>query len=209
MNTLKTLAIASISLLSLSHTYSAENEKSDSTAISDTIITNIEYESLPETEDQDYATLYVYRPFGPGMLVSYKLNLDDSVLCRVKNDWCQKVTIKKEGMFTLWAQSEGKEKLPIYIEKGGVYFIRCSVVPGFFVGHPLLELVDEEIGTEEYFSIVKENYESLVILKTGLTIKCHILDESEDAVTVLFLKNGNEETADIKKENIKEIETLY
>ncbi len=103
--------------------------------------------------DAGYALLHVYRASGTGPLVSFDLHLGDTVICRVKNKWKQTIMIKKEGLNTLWAKTESKAEIPVKIEFGNEYYIRCSVAMGAFVGRPRLELVDRKTGKIEFDTI--------------------------------------------------------
>ncbi len=98
----------------------------------------------------DHAILYVYRTGGTGALVSYNLNLGDSVICRVTNKIRQKIEIRTEGAHELWAKTESKASIPIEIKKGRTYYVRCGVGMGVLVGRPTLDLVDHRTGKTEY-----------------------------------------------------------
>lgn len=106
--------------------------------------------------DEGCALLHVYRHSGQGALISYDLHLGDTVICRVSNKWKQTIKIKKDGLNTLWARTESKAEIPINIEFGKEYYIRCRVTMGAFVGRPRLELVDNRTGKIEYESIQKK-----------------------------------------------------
>jgi hypothetical protein len=123
-------------------------------------IDNTENYTLPATafddsEDADYAILYVYRPGGPGGLINYDLHLGDSVICRVLNNWKDTIIINKDGLNTLWARTEAKFELPINIRFGNEYYIRCLIGGGMFVGRPVLEIVDNQIGRFEFQSVAQ------------------------------------------------------
>lgn len=112
------------------------------------------YEKIEEKLlDVDYAILHVYRSSGIGPLVSYKLHLGDSVLCRVRNNFKTTLHIKKEGMNTLWAKTESKVEVPVDFEHGREYYLRCGVKMGAFVGRPKLTLVDRTTGKLEFQTI--------------------------------------------------------
>ncbi len=98
----------------------------------------------------DYAKLYVYRPQGQGALIGYNLHLDDSLLCRVKNNSKQEIIIRQAGKFIIWASTETKEEVPIIIEKGKEYYLRCGVGMGAFVGRPKMYLIENAIGKVQY-----------------------------------------------------------
>lgn len=107
--------------------------------------------------DADYALLHVYRTSGTGPLISFDLYLGDTVICRVKNKWKQTIMVKKEGLNSLWAKTESKTEIPVKIEFGKEYYIRCSVAMGAFVGRPRLELVDRKAGKIEFDTIENKN----------------------------------------------------
>jgi hypothetical protein len=114
---------------------------------------------LKENEDPivdstwNYAKLYVYRPRGIGPLVGYDLYLGDSVICRVKNKSKYEINITKRGYNSLWAKTEAKSEVPIDIQFGREYYLKCTVVVGVMVGHPKLQLVDRTQGKDDYDSI--------------------------------------------------------
>lgn len=103
--------------------------------------------------DIDYAILNVYRSSGVGALVNYKLRLGDSILCKVKNNFKTTLHIKREGMNTLWAKTESKVEIPVNFEHGRIYYLRCGLKMGAFVGRPKLELVDNITGKLEFKTI--------------------------------------------------------
>jgi hypothetical protein len=103
----------------------------------------------------NYAKLYVYRPGGTGFLISYDLYLGDSVLCTVNNSSTREIKITKEGMYSLWARTEVKTEIPIYIQFGREYYLKCSLAMGILVGQPQLQLVDYVQGKSQYNSIKK------------------------------------------------------
>lgn len=100
--------------------------------------------------DVDYAVINVYRFNGVGPLISYDLHLGDTVICRVKNNYKTSVQIRKTGMNSIWAKTETKDEIPVTIEAGRQYYVKCSLVMGAFVGRPKLELIDPKIGKTEF-----------------------------------------------------------
>jgi small-conductance mechanosensitive channel len=113
-----------------------------------------EKSSTPQAvSDGRYAVLHIYRKSAMGALLSYDLHIDDKVICRVSNKWKETIKIDKEGLVTLWAKTEARKELPINIEFGKEYYIRCSVSMGVAIGHPKLELVDEQTGKKELSAI--------------------------------------------------------
>jgi hypothetical protein len=107
--------------------------------------------------DVDYAILNVYRYSGTGPLISYDLYLGDSIICRVKNNFKMTLHINKDGLNTLWARTEAKSEVPIDVKMGKIYYLRCGVTMGAFVGHPKLELIDPKIGKAEFESFKAKN----------------------------------------------------
>lgn len=103
--------------------------------------------------DMDYALLHIYRFGGAGALVGYDIHLGDSVICRAKNKWKTTIMIKKDGYNTIWAKTESKVEVPINIQMGHEYYIRCGIKMGFAVGRPTLDLVDNRTGKPEFDSI--------------------------------------------------------
>ena len=107
--------------------------------------------------DVDYAILNVYRYGGTGALVNYDLYLGDSVICRVQNNYKTTLYIKKDGLNTIWAKTESKSEIPIDIQMGKTYYLRCGITMGILVGRPKLELVDRKIGKAEFESFKAKN----------------------------------------------------
>ncbi len=114
-------------------------------------------EEEPFLSDADYAVINVYRYSGVGPIISYDINLGDSVICRVKNNYKTSVRVKKDGLNTLWAKTESKSEVPVDIKIGHEYYLRCSVVMGAFIGRPKLELVDWKTGKTEFESFKAKN----------------------------------------------------
>ena len=104
----------------------------------------------------DYAIIHVYRRSGQGALVSFDLHLGDSTICRVKSNFCESIKINKEGLNSLWAKTETKSEIPIKIEFGKAYYVRCGISMGAFVGRPKLQMVDNATGKREYNAIQKK-----------------------------------------------------
>jgi hypothetical protein len=110
------------------------------------------YEPVELTDD--CALLHVYRPSSmKGSLISYNLNLDDETVFRVKNKSKTTVRITGEGVITLWAKTETRVELPVEVQPGNEYYIRCTVGFGAFVGRPKMELVDNQTGKYEFDAI--------------------------------------------------------
>lgn len=116
-------------------------------------VDNLQFETKNDINpDIDYAILYVYRYSGTGSLIGYDLHLGDSIIGRVKNNYKHEFHIKKDGRNTLWAKTEAKAEVPINIEIGKTYYLKCSITMGMMVGRPQLQLLDKETGKLEYQS---------------------------------------------------------
>jgi len=104
----------------------------------------------PVDSTWNYAKLYIYRSTGTGFMIGYDLYLGDSVICRVKSNNKQELKIYKKGMNSLWAKTETKTEIPINIEFGQSYYLKCGIGMGVMVGRPKLELIDNKRGEIEY-----------------------------------------------------------
>lgn len=91
-------------------------------------------------EDAQYALLYIYRPPAfSGSIISYTTHIDTAEV-RMKNGSAYIIKILKEGPLTVWARTESKKELKLDIKFGQVYFVRCAINMGAFVGVPYLSL---------------------------------------------------------------------
>jgi hypothetical protein len=106
----------------------------------------------------DCALLHIYRPgkfTGAGM--NYDLHLSEWPLCTVANKTKTTIRITREGSYTLWAKTEITKELPLNIQFGNEYYIRCGVGFGVLVGRPTLEYVDPQTGKYEFDQIPWRN----------------------------------------------------
>ena len=117
-------------------------------------VSSIQKEENILPEDADYALLHIYRYSGTGMIINYDLHLGDSVICSVKNRTKLTLKIDKKGPNILWAKTETKKEIPIDIEMGKEYYIRCSVSMGIIMGRPEIEIVDNQTGKAEFNSMI-------------------------------------------------------
>jgi hypothetical protein len=157
----------------------------------------------------DYAVLNFYRLSGQGPLVNYDIHLGDSVICRVRNNTKQSIKVKIFGANILWAKTESRSEIPIQIEKGKTYFIRCDLGVGFMVGNPKLFLVNPEIGQEEFDYITRDaNKNDLltqITLNDGRVLKGYIKNDTDGVIYFTLVKNGTSTETQINKSEIKEI----
>ncbi len=108
-------------------------------------------------EGKNYALLHVYRMGGSGLLVNYDLHLGDSTICKMKNNTAETITITKDGMNTLWAKTETKTEVPIKIEFGKEYYIRCGISMGIVVGRPTISVLNATAAKAEFQSTLTRN----------------------------------------------------
>lgn len=106
---------------------------------------------VPDTAS--YAILYVYRPRrGTGSAIQFNLHVDDSVVCRVRNGGMYVVKMRNKGDTRLWARTESRKEVNLFVKPGKAYFLKCYVKYGVFVGEPEFDLVDPIQGYQEFFA---------------------------------------------------------
>ena len=173
---------------------------SSETVIIDASAANIE-------EEPDYAELHIYRISGAGAAVSYDLYLGDSVICRVNYKFCQTIRTNKDGLNTIWAKTESKKELPVNINYGEEYYIRCAITLGIMVGRPSLELVDNETGAKEFAELrakrLKKN--DIILLKDGREVECVITNEDDGTVYFTIERDGKKIQTKMDKSKIENI----
>jgi hypothetical protein len=109
----------------------------------------------PEYElSNDYALLHFFRPNAMvGIAVSYGLFMDGEDLFLVKNNSKKTIKVTSAGQKLLTARTETRTELPINIQMGREYYIRCGLKMGAFVGRPTLQVVDNKKGKEQFDKI--------------------------------------------------------
>lgn len=117
-------------------------------------------ETVPYDSTATSATICIYRPakFG-GALVSYMIHVNDSAYVRAGLNAAEMLEITEEGPVEIWAQTEAKTVLPLTIQFGRTYYVRCGVSMGVLVGRPSLVLVDPATGEEEFTKIAAKKSE--------------------------------------------------
>lgn len=108
------------------------------------------------TDHPDYAVLYFYRHSGAGALINYDVSIGETKVYRAKVNTKAEVKVYEEGDYEIWARTETKASIPLHIEPGHEYYIRCSVTVGAFVGRPLIEQVSFAEGKSEY-SLIQDS----------------------------------------------------
>jgi len=110
----------------------------------------------------EYATLHIYRKNSEGSSKKYDLYLDNTLICRARNGWKESIKITRERAYILWVEAEEKLEIPITIQLGKEYYIRCSVIMEMYtgipfpLGHPKIELVDNLTGKREFDAILEK-----------------------------------------------------
>ncbi len=182
--------------------------------ITATILKVSDIASIPVAEivdssliDADYALLHIYRTSAVGALINYDLHLGDSVLMRVSMKSKKTVKVEKFGYNTVWAKTESKTELPINIQKGHEYYIRCGISMGILVGRPSLELVGNSSGKYEFNAIARKKGDpkDQIELIDGRIIDCDIISEDESTVQFSVVKNGQQVKTFKNKSEIKSI----
>jgi hypothetical protein len=104
--------------------------------------------------DEASALLHIYRPKSfVGKIVSYHIHMGDEPLFRVTNNSKTTVRVTRDGLQSLWGRTESKTEIPIEIEFGKEYYIRCGVSMGAFVGRPAFTLMDNRTGKKEFDAV--------------------------------------------------------
>jgi len=115
----------------------------------------------PGGDSKSYATLYVYRQKSfVGSMISYNLSVNDSTICRMKNNSKYIIRLYKEGETELTAKTEKKSSVRINVEFGKEYYLKCGVKTGIMAGRPQLELIDPEQGKLDFQNVEGRNKES-------------------------------------------------
>jgi hypothetical protein len=119
--------------------------------------TSASYDELQSSEyalTGDCALLHIYRPSAmAGAIIKYDLKLGEETIFRVANKSKTTVRVTREGVNTLSARTEATTELPIDIQFGNEYYIRCGMRMGVAVGRPKIEIVDSRTGKAEFGKI--------------------------------------------------------
>ena len=116
----------------------------------------VEPVSIQKSEHPDCAIIYFYRTSGIGPLVNYEVHVGDTGVYKAKVNSRAEVKIYEASDVEIWAKTEARSSIPLKLELGKEYYVRCAVTMGAFVGRPLLELVPASYGRGEYESVKSE-----------------------------------------------------
>jgi hypothetical protein len=102
----------------------------------------------------DVALIYIYRVRRmAGAAIGYDIHWGDETIWRAKNNSKATIRLSEAGIAALWAKTESRVDLPLDIQLGHEYYVRCGMKMGAFVGRPELELVDAATGKAEFDAI--------------------------------------------------------
>lgn len=106
------------------------------------------------TLSDDCALLHIYRVGRmAGAAIGYDVNLDGEKVYRATNKSKTTIRITTAGPHTLSAKTESAAELPLDIQLGREYYIRCGMKMGVMVGRPELEVVGASTGKSEFNNI--------------------------------------------------------
>jgi hypothetical protein len=156
----------------------------------------------------DYALLHLYRSDYSSNSIDYNLHLNDSVIFNTTYKSRKTLRVMHSGIDTIWAKTETKEIFPLEIQIGKEYYVHCGLKSGIILARPCFELVNNDIGKYQYESIKlnKPEFNDKIILKNGITYDCAIQKQDTETIYFSILKNGNEVSTCVGKDQIKEIQ---
>jgi hypothetical protein len=97
-----------------------------------------------------YAVLNIFADYSSKSDINYDLYLGDSLICKIKNSFKSSIAIKKEGSFSIWAKNENRSETLIALKFGQTYYIKCSVIDDSLKTDPKIEIVEPNIGIQEF-----------------------------------------------------------
>jgi len=118
-------------------------------------------DSSKSPTDKPFATIFIYRPRNfTGAAISYNIRLNDSVICRIKNNTKYEIKVYKEGPAEISAETEQKRKVNINVKFGEQYYLKCGITMGVMVGRPEINLIYPEQGRLDYENLDAKNTQS-------------------------------------------------
>lgn len=105
------------------------------------------------SNDNNYATLYLYRFYNGMAIQPYGVKLNDSLICYMESGSAFEVKIAKTGKVLLTAKTESTRKLELNLKPGEKYYILCTLDPGFMQYNANLKLVSNEKGEKQYAEV--------------------------------------------------------
>ena len=161
-------------------------------------------------KDKDYALIHIYRPSGPGILVGYKIRINDTIVAKTRNNWKRNICVSKKhgGYITMRSATEKVTKLEFEVKNGHEYYVRAGLSMGVFVGQPTLELVEYDLGKKEFEAIDDKNLDNLdkLYLKDSRIIEGAIYKETEDKYFISLNAKGTKVKTTIDKNKVEKVE---
>jgi hypothetical protein len=109
-----------------------------------------------------YSTIYIYRPQRfEGSLLGYDLNFSNSIIkdgiiiAKIRNNTKTIVKLNQEGECEFWANIGATRSIKVKLEFGKSYYIKCELETGITIGRPVLTLMSEEQGKNEFEQVKK------------------------------------------------------
>ncbi|RCR65613.1 DUF2846 domain-containing protein [Larkinella punicea] len=108
-----------------------------------------------DTSTSKYALIYLYRPFEFwGLTIGFSVKKNGTKIFKIRNNSVHIIKVFQSGVTTISAQTfEKKSKVNLKIELGKAYYLKCTIRPGFLIGHPKLRIVSAEKGKIECYEI--------------------------------------------------------
>ncbi len=105
------------------------------------------------TDTIPYATLYIYRPANTvGGLVGYHINVNDSMVVKIKNNSKAAIKLYREGPAAIAVGNEDK-KVQVDVRFGEVYYIKFGMLSGLVGAKPEINLISPSQAQAEYEGI--------------------------------------------------------
>jgi hypothetical protein len=110
--------------------------------------------SKQQIDTSKYATLYIYRfKRFEEWLKGYNIHLEDSVICKIKNNSKISIKLYREGKVNLWVKSKQKDEVVLDIKFGEDYYLKLEIITGVLSYEPELSLIDKVQGKIDYSKV--------------------------------------------------------
>jgi hypothetical protein len=120
------------------------------TSDANTNISNNNVNAITEPASKEQATVIIYRSnFPSGWAVVYDIYADEKYLTKIKNNTYFEVKLDPGYVVFNAMTEQPKVTLPMTLESGKTYYIRCGVSTGMWVGRPSLQLIPDSQGFKE------------------------------------------------------------
>jgi len=109
-----------------------------------------------------YCTIYIYRPQRfEGSLLGYDLNFSNAIIkdgllvAKIRNNTKTILKLNQEGEGEFWANIGVTRSVKVKLEYGKSYYLKCELEPGISIGRPVLTIMSEEQGKNEFEQVKK------------------------------------------------------